>query len=74
MGSFTIFGRRVRHPAMKALTIVFTALFLLILLSLSPVILPLHFFLRRRGRNGFWFDQRLVVGRESFQRRREFRG
>lgn len=61
-------GRQVHHPVGKAAVATMLALGLAACVPISPLLYVAHRELRRRGRNGFWFDQQLVIGLESFKR------
>jgi hypothetical protein len=69
---YTIFGKPVYHPTLKVLAVFLAILFLILMLPLAPVLIPLHFLLRKMGRNGFFFDNKLWFGTKSFARRVEF--
>lgn len=64
-----LFGGGVRHPVLKVITVIIMIILMPEALVLSPVLVPLHFILRKKGLNGFYFDRRIKVGRKSFHRR-----
>ena len=66
---FTMFGKEVHHPALKVVVAVVVIGVLAIALIMSPLLVPTHFLLRKYGRNGFYFDKRLVFNTGSFARR-----
>lgn len=67
--SYKFFCKPVYHPALKLLTIVWLVFFSAAAFFLLPILIPLHFYLRKSGRNGFLFDQRLCLGVDSFRKR-----
>jgi len=62
----TFFGKEVKHPALQALVV---GGVLLHLITFSPLYIPVHFLLRKVGRNGFYFNNRIIIEKESFARR-----
>lgn len=64
---YRFFGKVVYHPVLKALAVGVTIILLGVCLLLSPVLVPAHFLLRRSGRNGFYFNGKISVDKESFQ-------
>ena len=60
---YKMFGKVVNHPVLKVITVFYTTFFVL---TLSPLLIPTHFLLRKSGRNGFYFHKSIVIGKESF--------
>lgn len=65
---YKLFDKVVNHPVLKVASVFFTIIFSLLTLILSPLLVPTHLLLRRIGRNGFYFNSRIVIGKESFAR------
>ncbi len=65
----TLAEQVVHHPALKILALFVTANLLIGAMLLSPILVPLHYFLRVKGRNGFFFDRHICIDKESFARR-----
>ena len=63
-----LFGKVVHNPALIALSVVMTTLLGLITLALSPVLFLGHLLLRKLGRNGFYFNNHIWIGKDSFVR------
>lgn len=61
-----LFGKPVYTRATIALAVTISAAMFICAVILSPILIPLHFILRRQGRNGFYFCRRIVIGPESF--------
>lgn len=62
-----MFGRVVHSPTIKVFAVFTFVTFWLICLALTPILVPMHFILRKCGRNGFYFDHQLVIGKRSLE-------
>lgn len=65
--TFRLCGRVVKNPALIAVVIAMTIIFGLVVLALSPILIPLHFVLRRYGLKGFYSNRHICIGTESFK-------
>ena len=63
-----LFGKVVHNPALFAVSVAMTSLLGLITLALSPVLFLGHLLLRKLGRNGFYFNNHIWIGKDSFVR------
>ena len=68
MGTFKCFGKVVTNPFLKVFIVVYLIMFVLIALVLSPILIPTHLILRRNGKNGFFYNGILGIGKESFKK------
>ena len=66
--AYKLFGVPVYHPVLKVLAIVIMVVLLLACLALAPILVPLHFILRKCGRNGFYSNRHITIGRSAFER------
>jgi len=63
-----LFGKVVHGPILIAFSFVMTVVLTFGAIVLSPALVPLHFLLRRFGRNGFYFNKHIEIGKDSFAR------
>ena len=69
MVEYKFFGKIVHNPILKVLAVSIAVINGLLLLPFTPVLVPVHFLLKKLGRNGFYFDNHLWVGKKSFEKR-----
>ena len=65
--TFKLFGKEVHNPILVVMLVLVTIILGFVALLFSPVLVPMHFILRRKGLNGFYFDNCIVIERESFK-------
>ena len=63
-----LFGKIVHHPVLITFSVIFTFVFVIVALALSPVLVPIHFLLRLFRKNGFYFNRHIWIGKDSFAR------
>lgn len=68
MIEWKLFGKVVHHPALMAMSVITTVTLGLVALALSPVFFVIHLALRKFGRNGFYFNKHIWIGKDSFAR------
>lgn len=68
MIEWKLFGKVVHHPVLKVVSIVSTIVLGIVVLVLSPVFIPAHFIIRLCGLNGFYFNNHIWIGKDSFNR------
>ena len=68
MVKWKLFGKVIHNPVLVSISIVVTVVFGLGAIVLSPVLVPLHFALRKFGYNGFYFNRHIWIGKDSFAR------
>ena len=66
---YKLFGKHVETQPSISVAIVVSGFFFILALALSPLLVALHFILKRIGRKGFYIGRRLWIGKESFARR-----
>ena len=66
---YKLFGKHVETQPLISIAILVFGLLLILALFLSPVLLPLHFALRKKELKGFYIDHHIWIGKESFARR-----
>ena len=63
-----LFGQVVEKPELKVLAVAITLVLVVVCLAMSPVLIPTHFLMRKRyGLNGFYFNNHLWIGIDSFK-------
>jgi hypothetical protein len=67
-----LFGKVVHHPVLVTLSVISTIVLGIIALVLSPVLVPVHYLLRKLGKNGFYFNKHVWIGKDSFTRYEPF--
>lgn len=68
MVEYKLFGKIVHNPILKVLAVLTTVINGLLLLPFTPVLVLTHFVLKKLGRNGFYFDNRIWIGKKSFEK------
>ena len=66
---YKLFGKHVETQPSISVAIVVSGFFFILALALSPLLLPLHFALKKKGLKGFYIDRHIWIGKESFARR-----
>lgn len=65
----TFSGKKIHNPVLKLLSLFYISLWLTLALVMTPILIPSHYLLRRLGRNGFYFNNKVIIGRTSFEKR-----
>lgn len=68
MVEWKLFGKVVHNPILVTISVVVTIVLGLVAVVSSPALIPIHLLLRKIGRNGFYFNKHIWIGKDSFTR------